>query len=564
MKPLLYLSYKTAYNGVMRALGSPTRLIGILFLVGYYFMWFVRPVLYGNSGRSWDKLQSSTLPKFEFPPIAVIDAAVFALFLGISFLLMLGVLSPRQGFRPADADVLFATPVDPKIVLTFRLLRDLFFTLLFPLLILLFGIRPMSAGWSMLFRDLPDPSASTLTAQLVYLSWILVSMVWITLAYMFTLLFNRSETRYDGLRKALNWGIGILTLVVAGYVGWGFTQLDSLDDLVRLAHSPFLRIAFPTASLATMFSTAPLSGSWAAGAFGFGGLLAIIGFAVWKTYSQVGWLYDQAAVRVSQGQALRSAQRAGDVYAAAAELAREGKSKTRQFRLLQRIWAPGPWALVYKDLLLQGRGMMFPLLASSVTGLALSLMPALTSSQLRGTASGAFFLGMQMMVVFIVTMAQASTGFMESLRRVDLQKSLPFTPTSIVFFEMLAKSVLGSVVCWVGCIVSLAIKPDLASYIFAAILFCPALSLLLSAAVFCITILFPDIDDQSQRQFKGLMMMLSIAIMAFPPAGLFIGLLIAGVPAWLAAVFGSAVCWGIAFVGALAAGRLYADYNPSD
>ncbi len=72
---------------------------------------------------------------------AVVDAVVFSVFAAMSIFLLVSILSPRGGFRQPDIDVLFPTPVNPRIVMFFRMFRDYLVTLLSPLLLAMFGGR---------------------------------------------------------------------------------------------------------------------------------------------------------------------------------------------------------------------------------------------------------------------------------------------------------------------------------------------------------------------------------------------------------------------------------------
>src|SRR5205823_13873994 len=115
MKALLFLSTRSVVNGLRRALQSPRRLIGMIFVTAYYFFLILRPIGSSFSGRSSDFPMDFG---FDLPPLRVLQAFIFGGFALLTILLALTTASiQRLSFRPADVDVLFATPLDPRLVL---------------------------------------------------------------------------------------------------------------------------------------------------------------------------------------------------------------------------------------------------------------------------------------------------------------------------------------------------------------------------------------------------------------------------------------------------------------
>ena len=111
LRPLLYLTYRSLSNGIRRAFTSGKRLITLLFVVVYYGFMVLRP--FGFSGKS----SGFSAQNFPIPTADSVGAIAFSAFGLMSVLLMLPLLSTRGGFRQADVDVLFATPVNPKAVM---------------------------------------------------------------------------------------------------------------------------------------------------------------------------------------------------------------------------------------------------------------------------------------------------------------------------------------------------------------------------------------------------------------------------------------------------------------
>ena len=112
LKPLLYLTYKTVFNGLKRAVTTPRRLIYFIVFVGYYFFLFIRPSLTVGTPPA---MPASVVGSVQFPPLEILDAFAFGLFFVLSLFLMLGIFGTQGISRPADVDVLFATPVSPRV-----------------------------------------------------------------------------------------------------------------------------------------------------------------------------------------------------------------------------------------------------------------------------------------------------------------------------------------------------------------------------------------------------------------------------------------------------------------
>jgi hypothetical protein len=169
------------------------------------------------------------------------------------------------------------------------------------------------------------------------------------------------------------------------------------------------------------------------------------------------------------------------------------------------------------------------------------------------------------MMVYMLAMASAQTGFIELLRRVDLQKPLPFTPAVTVFWEVLSKAVAPSVLGLISALVGVAFAPSAWAYALAGVLLTPALALILSAVVLLVIVLFPDIEDPTQRMFRGLMMLLGIALAVLPGGIVLLGGILAfDLSPLIVAIPVIAINVGLCFLLSSLAGNLYASYNPSE
>ncbi len=562
IRPLLFLTFRSVANGLKRALTTPRRLITLIAFIGYYFFLFIRPAL----------MSSATMPvgatprwQLDFPPLAAIDSFVFAIFSVLSLFLLLGALNANTTFKPADVDVLFSTPISPKVILTFRMVRDYLATLLLPLLMAVLGLRPAKMGWEAFFRNMPNPQYSSMVLRFMVISWLLMSLSWIMLTYAANLYLNRSDMRSERIKR---WVAGVIVpiavVAVFGYVGWRLSGVASVSDAIGLGHNPWLRTLFFSASFATQMTLSPLSsgGPWA-GLVGAAGLVGITVVGYILSLRQVGWMYDTAAIRAMSVRKTTELQRSGDYSAIMAQRARDGRYRLLKLNFVKRLRLQGPWALLWKEMMLQPRTMFGMFILFTFAGVMMTGMTALIPDRAR-EGTGYVFLVMQGATVFMITMAFSQLGFVEVLRRVDLQKPMPFPASVTVFIEILSKSLVSVLACGLGCVVSVIIKPALWPFAAGAMIATPAFATLLSACVFFVTMLFPDVDDVSQRQFRGLMIMLSIAIGGLLPMLSVIGLLALHAHPVVACLVGGVLALAISAILAIVSGQLYANFNPTE
>jgi len=559
LRPLVYLTCRTLVNGVRRALTSPRRILGLLFIAGYYFLFFIRPSLAG---------QDRPLPpgmQLDFPPLELVEAVLFLAFSALSLLLALGIFAYRGGFKPADVDVLFPTPISPKVVLVFRIVREYLGTLLLPLLLVLIAFRPVATGWRQLFRNLPNPETAGLVGRAMSVSWILMALTWVAIAHAASLFVNRSDLRSDWNRRAMVWGTIGLFLAVTAYATWALLRVDSTREFVAFTHDPILRTVFFTATCATAITMAPVLGAWGPAWIALGVLAGVMALSLKVAFSQVGWMYDQAAARAFRQSETRALGRRGDMMALAAYKAREGKLKVRPAGWWQRRRWRGVAALIWKEFLVQSRGGTPGLLVLGLVMGVAALMPVFFGGR-RELDRAVLVFSMPMLGIALlnVGMMAALTGSLEMLRRVDVVKAMPFAPWRVVAAEALAQSVYGMGVVWVPSAVLVALRPAWWGELLGASVLAVGLSFLICATVLAVSFLFPDEDDATQTQFRRLMILLGIVIACAPPIGAFAGLMALGWAGWLAALPAAALAAGMAVPAVLVGAGLYAGFNPSE
>ncbi len=560
MKPLLYLYSRTIWNGVKRAFSSPRRLIGILVFVLYNLWWLPRLAFGGSNAEAF-----SQMPKFQLPPMAVIDALVFGLFCALTVVLGMNAFGLKGGFKPADVDVLFPTPVSPRLVLVFRLLRDYAVTLVVPLFFLVILWRPANSGWTSLVSGLPNPASAGYVVRAGWLAYLLLTSAWITIGYAVGLFLNRVDARYERIRRAWGWACGVLIVAVGVSIYLRVLWGGDFAHAVRLASAPDLRTVFFLATGATALTMAPLKGSVALALAGAGGLLAATAAGLALALRQAPYMYEQAAVIGAALNARIRLRRRGDLYGAVAEQARQGKVRKQGTGRLGRARAIGPLALVWKEALLLRRTSVVMALVFALVSVAGSVMASLMPrSGEIGAFPGVFALLIQAMLLFSMSSGSAQAGYLENLRRIDLLKPLPFRSEVIVGFEVLGKSLVGAVAVLIGMAALAVMAPTQWPFALAGALMLPPMAVSISSLMMLLTLLLPDIDDPTQRGFRGLVSLLGVVVFAGPPVGLFAVCLLLRVHPALAAIPSAMVLLGVAALGVLASARLYTDFNPAE
>ncbi len=553
MKPLIFLYVRSIINGIKRAVSSSRRLIGLLFFFGYY-LWIFRPFWRGDS-------RATALPPdifgTEFPPLQVIDALVFAGFCAVSLFFYLGIFNNKGMFKPPDVDVLFPTPISPRLVLGFRVARDSLLTLIVPFFLLLFA-RPMTTAFYGLFKQLPNPAMAAYFNRAAFGGWLLLSIAFTTISISASLYYNRPTKEMDRVRRVLNWTLVLVLAIIAMYAARLVVNVGALGA----ARDPILRGIMFLSTAATRVAMAPLEGSWAGAILGSGILITFAGLGLWTAMNQSGWFYEQAALVADTFAKIRTQARSGDVYGQLGSMARAGKFKAKGKAWYTRIETTGIRALLWKEAALQTRLRSATVVFVLFVGLISWASIMVVRSSMKDPAPA--FLGFQALNAFMVSTG-SQMAFLEMLRRVDLQKPLPFTPSKIVFVEVLGRSLVGAGLVVLSGLALIPFMPRLWLVGIASAIAMPTLVVLLCSVYCLITIMFPDVDDPTQRGFRSLMTILSLVLFCGPPVGLFIALMgFLHLPAVVAAMIVAAVTIGIAYFACTIAGNFYASFNPSE
>jgi hypothetical protein len=94
--------------------------------------------------------------------------------------------------------------------------------------------------------------------------------------------------------------------------------------------------------------------------------------------------------------------------------------------------------------------------------------------------------------------------------------------------------------------------------------FFPSLAALICALVCVIVLLFPEIEDVSQRGFRGLMMMFGLLIAGAPGVIAFVALGAVTKNTIIGALPGAGINYAVTLGLTAVGGALYAAFNPSE
>ncbi|MBN8690667.1 MAG: hypothetical protein J0L72_07720 [Armatimonadetes bacterium] len=555
MQPLLFLLKCQIKNGIKRAFTSPRRMLGLVFFFGYYLSVF-RPF----ATRGMPMPERALV---DMPPVSVLNACAFGLLSMAALLYCMSLTTYRSTHRPADVDVLFPTPISPKLILGLRLLREALMNLMLPLVFLLFGFKPANMVWASVVRDL-DPSAAAATLRFGGIAYFLMAATLSTLAFAGGLYFHRQTVESDRARKIANWGILLWITVIVGGVSLAIRANPTLEGALGVLNSSWLRGVFFLPGFAADFALMPLTHDTVGGLAGIGFLLAMLAMALYLAFSQHTWLYEIAAQRASATVQTARFRRSGDMVSVAAEYARTKGARSQKVGWIQRQKWVGPSALIWKDLLVQRRSvssiaLVFPLLGVLLSGL-FAFTDDTPSKNIGWLLS--FVLGMMIFACGTVT---GQSGFIEMLQRLDSLKPLPFSARTTIAYEVISKSLLAVVTAIVSFLAAIVMLPSQISILGPSMILGIFGSIVISSVYVLTTLIFPEVDDPTQRGLRGVVQLLAIGICCVPSASVYLALCFgAKWPPILAVIVPCGMYVGIAYILWAQAGKMFADFSLND
>ncbi|MEP0765260.1 MAG: hypothetical protein HRF45_01790 [Fimbriimonadia bacterium] len=557
MRPLLFLTFSQMRNSIRRSLTSVRRLIALL-VAGAYYYWFIARMLLRRD------IDLPPMPSVQYP-IEVASAVVFglAILVNLFFLSLVGV--QRSGFRPADVDMLFPTPISPRAVVMFRIIRENFVALIYPLIFVILGGAALASLAKAWLREVPNREALTWLPYTAALSWLLVQSTWLAAGHAFSL--GTANDRVSVWVKRTPAIIAVLALAVlvvfvrevVGLHGWsGKAFIEAFTS------EPLRYLYFPAAAAAEI-ALMPLTGHYLAAGLSVLGYALALAVVLHLALRYSPALYEQAALAVASSQPSETAARSGDFMQYYSNLARQGKLKAGRFRWLSGLRWQGPNAVIWRDAVVSLRvaGHWYVLGLVGMGIYAAFLRYIASSSPGWGLVEMQFmFAGM---IAFIATWTSSRAGFIDLLRKVDANKALPFTMMRSLFAQSLVRNLSACFWAWLFYVIAVLIDPRV---FLGAIAFAVAVvpfAYVVSSSVLVHLLLFPDVEDSSQRMIREFLTMLTMLVALLPAGAVAAGLfaLLDG-QVLLAAVVASFVNVGVAALLLLVAAELYTGFNPSE
>jgi hypothetical protein len=558
MKVLWFLVFRTAVNGIKRALFNVRRLLGLLVTISYAAFMLWQPF---RSGRG-----SAFLPglkgRFELPQAEQVFGGLFCMLAVLSLILSLGIFGGKVIHRAGDVDVLFPTPISPKLVLGFNILREYVSTLLLPLLLSVFGGRYSLEGVQYMFRNAPPEFQYGM--RFVVVGWILLALGWTLWAFALRIFMNRPWKRESRLRWLVGGTVLIPQLSALAYLSLRLRSDMSFASVVNVANEVPMQIAFFPATFAARMAMTALTGNWLAGGLSLLGLAAFVSSGFWAVALQVSYVYDQAATRGNDVGNIKSMQAKGDTFGILAEYARRGKVKRNRFSdAIARKTTQGAASFVWREGVLQFRGGIWQYIFLFLGASAFTVV-AIAGNIGRSRGGETVFIVLQFLGVMMLSTAGSQIGFVETLKRLDVLKPLPFTPTKTVVWEVISKSIIAAVLGAFLSLLAACFNLRFWDEALTLVLVLPTFAFALCAANFLTTMLFPDQDDHTQRSLRGIVSLFASLLASFPVLITFGVVLSFRLPVLIAPLLTVPANLGLGFLACKLAGDIFADYNPSE
>lgn len=569
MKPLLYLWWHQVKNGVRRAIRSPRRTIGLLFLIGF---WLVGPLrfLIFPSERSF----IPTTQTLKLPPIERIESVVLVVFIVLCWGQIMSLMNRSVAMSQSDLDVLMPTPIPSRTILGLRMLRDTLMWLILPAVGLLFGARGVGAASALLSQE-SGPGATFFAYKFLTVGYLLFAGTAVVLSYGVTLRLSRQDPVTARRQLWIARGAGILALVgiaFLAYMVWTYRG-DPWKGVDLIANSWAKYVFFP-ANLATGFVMSPLTGDGWRGAVGFVALLGMLMAAIRFSLNQSGDLYELAASRAAVYGDLMEAAKSGDITRMQQIRAKQGWFKKSRLKWVEKLRWGSMLAPTWREIVLTIRGRsyfmyIFPALFVLIFPIMIAIIDrtsppaanperlnALMVPALAGMAGGMF--------LFILgSKYQADYGII--LRRIDLVKPMPMSDRRLIFSELLARILIPAVIFGLSMLLCVPFLPGQAALIVGITVVAVGAIPAVAALSLCTMLLMPDMEDKTQAPLRGIINSLSLFTLVGMVAGLY-GVLVAGLrlhplPSVIPPL---GLSFGVSILATLLAARLYRGFDPKD
>lgn len=559
VKALLFLTYRTWWNSFRRSLLSPRRAIGlILFLFVTVGLWFSRVMQVAvvqdpNTALSTLDL-NLRLPKNFWPVVFTLEFSIIAfmvLFIPVT------MLSLPIAFKKPDVDILFATPISPRLILGGAMFRGQLRGTLYALITLF--VRSKSVGRFGGRVDAPSAEVihdlSTAFFYLV-LALMLINMLRAAWAFGMGIFLNRDEERSRRATKVFRVIAGVFAVssaVLPMSIAFLHVRMSAVGELMQ---SPILRVVLFPATFASWVANGNIAGRTDLFMIGALSMLALATIGVVFAMRQTPWLYDIAARVAALAVSTRMDDTGLTLSETAAVQGNRAAKKSKLRRWFVRRKATGLYAFVWRECVQQPWGVV---IGYSILCLAAIVLPILSMKVSRGAVVGPLI-----QVVLWPTLFGTRFGPAAGLlAKIDLVKSLPFSSARLLFAAIAIRLVPATIALLLADVVNMIIGSYDFSIGFGAFFALPFLLASNSAGTAVATMVVPDLHDKTQIGLGALVNLL-IKIAVNLPWAIVLGVSMIWLPFWAAALLTILPNGLASWVCLRLAGRLYENYNPAE
>jgi hypothetical protein len=438
---------------------------------------------------------------------------VFGFFLVLAIFRFFSIFAMPFLARPQDADILFPTPISPKAVLGHRLIFAYLGQLLLPILILVFaGVR----GRSSVSHALANFSAEQM-AQLKFtlpLGYMLLTAFLIAVNYSIGLSINQDNAASRRRLKVASLALYSIVAILVGVSIWIGTSADPWSTALAASKSDTLRLIFFPISGPALFATAPLSDAWTLGWMGLASTVMLTGILLATAFRQAHRAYDMSARRLAgEITALGSGQRPQAGEALVLQRIRGGKKKPWRISWLEKARFSGARALVWSQLLCSLRSTFGISMIALVAIVSIVGVQAYVGKEMRFMP--ALVLGIALMLSNNLSVALG----LETTSRLDLKRSLPIKPRSIIVAQSVGSLLPFIVPSFLLIVLASIFFTDGTLFLVAPLLAVSSLSGSFAQSVSAM--FFPDPSDPTQTGMRAIVMMLTLLFVVGPPCVIF-------------------------------------------
>jgi hypothetical protein len=572
VRVLLFLTVRVMVNSFRRAFENPLRAVLTILVLGFLVCGWGSALL----GMLMEPVRPPRAPAPMLDPTVALGRSL-VIVLGIHIVyIVLGLLpSFSRGlfsyFVEGDVHFLFPTPIKPLTLFRGLLLvRGAIGIVALMLMLIVYLI--LLGGRSMRQLALVGTPQAGSWALLIYPLLFLVmslALLWLGVA------IRLMEVHRPRLLTWFWVGIVGWALVGVGLVAgraWFLVQRADEPPFAALQASiewlPATLWLLPASSLSDAMLVVYRGWTPAIGL----GLLFWLGMLLWadrRIVRYAGHLYELASLMAQRSARMHLARsdplRA--IYQRALEQMSERARPVRTLRWLER-WTPrGVWALLWRDLLLSWRLHGWGLVLMVLLLVALPTIPlgfVYTFMEKNPLPLAKLIYGMMQSLLVLMMALGSYYGIVDLLRRVELQKPLPFSSREVVLVESLPTALLVLVMQLIVALVAIVLFPQAWGFWLWMGLGLASFAPVLQMAMWMLAMLNPDPNDYTQRLVVGLLMF-PMVLLAGLPGGLILLLgLLLKLPFVLTALLVVLANLSVGAVFVAINSRLYERFSPVD